>query len=151
MFLCLICYTAFSVTYLKAEVIYLKCLLVKESEPYFTKEPNSPKVFEFISIDPENNYAETTGIGFEGKIEKSSDVHPQTKLEGKYFIWGKSWLSGLSENITFYYFYEIDLEMLNKKGKSTTRYVSNFTLEIKDGVKERHNELECKKEKNVNN
>ena len=46
---------------------------MKESEPYFTKEPNSPKVFEFISIDPENNYAETTGIGFEGKIEKSSD------------------------------------------------------------------------------
>ena len=144
-FLSLIYYTS-SLDSLKAEIIHLECLIVKESEPFFTK-PNSPKLYEFISIDPEKSYAVTTATVFDGKVEKSTYVHPETKLEGKYFTWGKSWLS---QNTTFYHYYKIDLKMLEKKGKSITRYVSNFTIDITDGVKERYNELECKKLKNAN-
>lgn len=112
-----------------AETIHLKCVVIKESKPLYLK-PGQPKWYEYFTIDPENKYAETIAGGEERKMEKWNHVHPMTKIDGKYFIWGNSYYEG---EINFYHFYQIDLKKLRKKGKSRMAYVTNLVV-YEDGM-----------------
>ena len=103
---------------------------------------NHPLIyFEYFTIDPEKGYARNDAWGTEREMEKNSKVHEMTKLDGKFFIWGNSYID--ENNINFYHFYQIDLKTLRKKGKAKMAYVSNLVVGLDGMVREIQDGFKC--------
>ena len=118
-----------------SEIIHIKCLQTVEGKPSLWKK--GKKYFEYFTINPEKGYARNDAWGIEREMEKNSKVHEMTKLDGKFFIWGNSYID--ENNINFYHFYQIDLKTLRKKGKAKMAYVSNLVVGLDGMVREKRN------------
>lgn len=54
--------------------IHLECLLIKESNPSYTKEPNPEKYYEYFTIDTSSNSSVRTAMGVYRAVKKDGYV-----------------------------------------------------------------------------
>ena len=122
------------------ETFHIKCLLIKESKPLYTKL--GQKFYEYFTINPEKGFAKRTASGLPNEMEKSDIVYKQTnfKNNNKYFVWG---VSSVENNINFYQFYQIEIKKLKKKGKAKMAYVSNLIVREDGMVREMQDGYKC--------
>ena len=123
-----------------SETFHIKCLLIKESEPLYTKK--GKKYYEYFTINPEKGFAKSTASGLLNQMEKENIIYKQTNFlnKNKHFVWGKSFVKN---NIDFYHFYQIEIKKLKKKGKARMIYVSNLVVGIDGMVREIQDGFKC--------
>ena len=123
-----------------SETFHIKCLLVKESKPLYTKL--GEKFYEYFTINPEKGFAKRTASGLPNEMEKDNSIYQQTNFanNNKHFVWGKSFVEN---NIDFYHFYQIEIKKLKKKGKANMAYVSNLVVGLDGMVREIQDGFKC--------
>jgi len=123
-----------------AEIIHIKCLLVKESYPVFLK--SKKKYYEYFTINSEKKFAKKIATGHPNEMKKDHYIFTQAglKYKDKYFIWGRSFVE---DNINFYHYYQIEIKKLEKKGKAKMAYVSNLVIGLDGMVRERQDGFKC--------
>ena len=123
-----------------SETFHIKCLLVKESKPLYTKL--GEKFYEYFTINPEKGFAKRTASGLPNEMEKDNSIYQQTNFanNNKHFVWGKSFVEN---NIDFYHFYQIEIKKLKKKSKTRMVFVSNLLVREDGMVREIQDGYQC--------
>ena len=122
--------------------MHLECLLIKESNPSYTKEPNPEKYYEYFTLDASSNSAIRTAMGVYNSVKADGYVFPKAYIQDEFYLFGKQWKS---QRVDFYIYYQLEINEIKKNGKGNMVYLYN-NLAGQDGlVTDQYDAFNCVK------
>jgi len=122
--------------------IHLECLLIKESNPSYTKEPNPEKYYEYFTIDTSSNSSVRTAMGVYQAVKKDGYVFPKAYMQDEYYLFGKQWKS---QGVDFYIYYQLEINEIRKNGKGNMVYLYNNLAGLDGLVTDQYDAFNCVK------
>ena len=122
--------------------IHLECLLIKESKPSYTKEPNPEKYYEYFTIDTSSNSSVRTAMGVYNAVKADGYIFPKSYMQDDYYLFGKQWKS---QGVDFYIYYQLEINEIRKNGKGNMVYLYNNLAGLDGLVTDQYDAFNCVK------
>ena len=122
--------------------IHLECLLIKESNPSYTKEPNPEKYYEYFTIDTSSNSAVRTAMGVYKAVKKDGYIFPKAYMQDEFYLFGKQWKS---QGVDFYIYYQLEINEIKKNGRGNMVYLYNNLAGLDGLVTDQYDAFNCMK------
>jgi len=122
--------------------IHLECLLIKESNPSYTKEPNPEKYYEYFTLDASSNSAIRTAMGVYNAVKADGYIFPKAYIQDEFYLFGKQWKS---QGVDFYIYYQLEINEIMKNGKGNMVYLYNNVAGLDGLVTDQYDAFNCEK------